>query len=218
MEGKKNMNIIDRLNFYQGLGIIYAVGLAGHLIEALRPLMFFLTPAVLIISGIIILLEPLREKKWHIITWLAAAGIITFFLEVAGVATGKIFGFYTYGTVLGSPLLGVPPVIGFNWVIVTYSGIHAARHITEQKNLYVPLAALFVLLFDIILEPVAVAFGYWQWSDGTIPMQNYTAWFIIALAFAFSYAMLIKEKKAPLPSYYFLLLTVYFLVLNITVT
>jgi putative membrane protein len=38
-------------------------------------------------------------------------------------------------------------------------------------------------LYDFFMEPVAMKYDFWDWKDGIIPIQNYVAWFLIALVF-----------------------------------
>ncbi len=42
--------------------------------------------------------------------------------------------------------------------------------------------AILALLFDWLMEPIAVKLNYWKWNgNGTIPMKNYICWFAISL-------------------------------------
>jgi hypothetical protein len=37
------------------------------------------------------------------------------------------------------------------------------------------------VIYDFILEPFATTVkGYWQWSEGSIPLLNYIAWFVLS--------------------------------------
>ncbi|MEX0636794.1 MAG: carotenoid biosynthesis protein, partial [Ferruginibacter sp.] len=52
--------------------------------------------------------------------------------------------------------------------------------------------ALLAVLFDWLMEPVAVKLGYWTWlGDGEIPFYNYVCWFFISLI------LLLLFKKMP---------------------
>ncbi len=43
------------------------------------------------------------------------------------------------------------------------------------------LTALICTAYDFVLEPFATgAKQYWIWRDGTIPLQNYAAWFVVS--------------------------------------
>ncbi|MBK6998097.1 MAG: carotenoid biosynthesis protein [Lewinellaceae bacterium] len=41
-------------------------------------------------------------------------------VEIVGVKTGLLFGAYQYGENLGPKFFGVPPLIGINWVVLTF--------------------------------------------------------------------------------------------------
>jgi putative membrane protein len=215
MEGPPG--IITRLNFFRGLAIIYAVGLGGHLISPLRPLMLVLTPYVLLITGGIILLPVISGRNWRTLSWLLAAGLITFFIEVAGVATGKIFGNYCYTDILGAQVFGVPPIIGFNWMLVLFGSINLAQIISQRTALTILIATLCPPFFDYVMEPVAVALHYWQWYTGTPPLQNYIVWGVISGILCSAYLLLRCSAQRPLPAFYLGIQFVYFAILNFVV-
>ncbi|MCJ7545651.1 MAG: carotenoid biosynthesis protein [Deltaproteobacteria bacterium] len=215
MEGSPG--IITRLNFFRGLAIIYAVGLAGHLIPPLRLLMVAITPYVLLITGGIILLPVISSRNWRALAWLLLAGLATFFIEVAGVATGKIFGNYAYTDILGAPLFGVPPLIGFNWMLVLFGSINLAQIISRRTPLTIAIATLCAPLFDYAMEPVAVSLHYWQWNTGTPPLQNYIVWGVISGILCSVYLLLRCSTQRALPAFYLGIQFVYFAILNFIV-
>ena len=215
MEGPTS--IISRLNFFRGLAIIYAVGLVGHLISPLRPLMVAITPYVLLITGGIILAPVISVGNWRTLAWLVTAGLITFFIEVAGVATGKIFGNYSYTTILGARLLGVPPLIGFNWMLVLFGSINVAQILFRRKFLQVSVATSCPPLFDYVMEPVAIAFNYWRWETGMPPLLNYIVWAVISAVLCSVYLLLRCDARRSLPAFYLGIQFCYFVVLNFIV-
>jgi putative membrane protein len=42
--------------------------------------------------------------------------------------------------------------------------------------------------FDYLMEPAAIKLGYWVWQGSVIPFQNYLAWFVLGLLFAFLFS------------------------------
>jgi len=165
--------------------LFYAVGVLGHAIPVLLPLMLALTPWFLLASGVVILGTYVRSTPARpLVLWFVPVFLVTFGLEVLGVATGWVFGPYHYQTTLGSLLWGVPPVIGLNWVVVVL-GVHLGlRWLLPSASPWVRvgLVAVACVGFDWLLEPVAIALGYWVWHGPTIPLQNYLAWGLIAAA------------------------------------
>jgi putative membrane protein len=215
MEGPPG--IIKKLNFFRGLAIIYAVGLAGHLISPLRPLMLAITPYVLVITGGIVLVPVITDRNWRTLSWLLVAGLITFFIEVAGVAMGNIFGAYSYTDILGVQIFGVPPLIGFNWMLVLFGSISLAQIISQRAALRIAIATLCPPLFDFVMEPVAVAFNYWGWDTGTPPLQNYIVWGVISGILCSVYLLLRCNARRSLPAFYLGIQFIYFTILNFIV-
>jgi hypothetical protein len=63
------------------------------------------------------------------------------------------------------------------------------------------LVAAFGLLFDIIMEPVAIALDFWRWPMDIVPLQNYIAWFVLGIDSLYFAARLMKpHQKKSFPS------------------
>ncbi|MCW2278604.1 carotenoid biosynthesis protein [Heliophilum fasciatum] len=111
-----------------------------------------------------------------------AVAVIAFVVEWVGTKTGWPFGAYSYSTVLGEALGGVPLAIGFAWIGVVTNGVTIARARTlGWRALEV---GCWALAFDAVLDPVAYARGFWTWYDTGvyygIPAQNFAGWFVLA--------------------------------------
>lgn len=194
----------------------YAVGVLGHLVEKTFPAMIILTPFVLLVFGLAVLLRT----AWHdyrLLIWCLAAYLFTFTVEALGVHSGLIFGEYYYGNTLGLKFLGVPLVIGFNWVIVVLGAITIAKRISGNVFLSALLAAFFTAIFDIPLEIVAVNLDYWQWAGGIVPLQNYLAWFVVAFIVALSFNYLKLETKGKVIIHYFFIQFFFFILIDLMI-
>ncbi|MFZ9969855.1 MAG: carotenoid biosynthesis protein [Bacteroidia bacterium] len=184
------MNRVEN-RFIAVISLIYAVGIAGFIIPALRPLFIWLTPYN--IAGAFAV-AWLFHPKWSVghAAVLALIGVLGFALEWAGVQTGQIFGTYYYGKTLGPGWNGIPYLIGLNWAAMTFyvSSLLAGR---SKHNALLSLGgAAMMTLYDFFLEPVAVRFDFWHWR-GPIPMQNYMAWFVAS----FLFLMLLFSSSKP---------------------
>jgi bisanhydrobacterioruberin hydratase len=168
--------------------VFFSVGFAGHLIPAARPLMGPLTPYALLLTAAAVVVPLARERNTRAGAWALAAYAVGFAFEAAGVATGVIFGPYSYGTVLGPMVLGVPLIIGMNWALVILGAVSLTARFLRNPLAAAGLAGLLTAGFDWVLEPVAVRQGYWTWAAAAIPVRNYAAWFLIAGLLAFLYA------------------------------
>ena len=150
---------------------------------------------LLLMCVLLILTQPQKNRNFFL--FLIVTYISGFAVEVIGANTSFLFGDYEYGDVLGAGFFGVPLIIGINWFIVIYcTGVVTqiyenrmlkrleARDITVSIRMkiisFVTDAALLCVLFDWLMEPVAVKLGYWQWHNDEIPFFNYISWFIIS--------------------------------------
>ena len=122
------------------LSVIYLVGIVGHSVNSLLPLMKVLTPYTLLISVVIVSMKLLRLDSLKVFYWGLVTFLITYLTEVIGVKTGLIFGEYSYGNVLGIKLFDVPIIIGLNWVFVILGLINLFQKFKTNnffKGLYV---------------------------------------------------------------------------------
>ncbi len=162
--------------------IYYLVGLLGLTMPGTRDTFISLMPLSILLSTAILFLF---HKKWRavdgvILLFIAITGYL---VEVLGVLTGHVFGSYSYGDTLGIQAFNTPLIIGLNWMMLAY----CAFSILEPARLFWPLkallAALLMVVYDVVMEPVAMRLDMWNWAEGVVPMQNYQAWFIISLIF-----------------------------------
>lgn len=157
-----------------------------------------LTPLNLLISGGLLIWT---QEKTTTGFWIfaAAAFIIGFVAEYIGLNTHILFGEYRYGNVLGPKWQNVPWMIGITWFGITYCcGIAMSMlqyrifHRPEAQEMLPPFskywlsvsfiadAAGIAVVYDWILEPVAMKLGFWQWQNDDIPVGNYWGWFFVS--------------------------------------
>jgi len=211
--------IRERQNLFAAIifSIFYFVGFLGHIFKVTRPYMLAMTPYFLVIFGILAILPVLREKSRGVLFWAAGTMMVTFFLESLGTKTGLVFGAYTYGRTLGVSLLEVPPVIAFNWLLVVIGSIILSSFITKKAFFTALFAGAFAVLFDFVMEPIAITFSYWWWHGEVIPLQNYIAWFLIAFASALVFGLMKLDVKSRIPMIYVLVQFAFFIGLRLTV-
>ncbi|MDY6893744.1 MAG: carotenoid biosynthesis protein [Chloroflexota bacterium] len=211
---KGQIKLPDEPALIRGLVTIYIVGIVGHLVPIGLSVMLWLTPFVLLISGIMVLI-PLRKTQ-PLTFWLWCGGVvaITFLVEVIGVTTGAVFGPYEYGSTLGPGIWGVPLLICWNWLFIILGAIGISQRI-RHPVLFAMLVGTLVVLFDFTLEPVAIKLDYWEWHLANIAPQNYFAWFAIAFVAAIGYRGLKLVMDSRIPRSYFAIQLLFFLVLRL---
>lgn len=124
--------------------------------------------------------ENIRLRSVFIYLTIAVCG---FFIELIGVKTGKIFGEYVYGRVLGWKVLQTPLIIGLNWLMLTISTYSISAGFKMGKMIKIILSSFLMLAYDVALEPVAISTDMWTWVGDKIPLQNYFSWYVISFIF-----------------------------------
>ena len=212
MERKKDLNNLYRIAF---IYLIFAVGIFGHLYSPLRGLMLTLTPVTLLVAGSVVFFEAFSDKKSNLLYWGIITYILTFSLEAIGANTGFIFGNYKYGETLGLSIFSVPVIIGFNWVMVILGAVSITKIFFDNIILNSFFTALLAVIFDFILEPIAIKLNYWNWENNVIPAQNYIAWFIIAFISSLIFYKLKVKIKSRIFIHYFFVQLIFFIILLI---
>ncbi len=176
------------------LPLMYLAGLIGLNVPFSAPLFQILTPFNLVASLVMLLLfhTDFRPSFW---VYCAIAFTVGFLVEVAGVHTGAIFGQYAYGEVLGLKIMEVPLVIGANWLMLSYLCGSVTDRLPVFLIIKVLIAAGLMTLLDFVIEPVAMQLDFWQWQGGSIPLQNYLAWYGVSAVLFFMYFKMPFQKK-----------------------
>ncbi len=153
-----------------------------------------------------------RLKVWLIFVLIYLLGLS---VEMIGVQSGLIFGNYKYGNGLGWKVAETPLIIGLNWLLLVYTATSLSSRLKIARIFQVLIAAFILLTYDLILEQVAPKLDMWSWDNNIIPLQNYLAWFALALAFSILLVYpktKVTNKLAPL---ILLCQFLFFVVLNI---
>lgn len=192
------------------IGFFFAVGVLGHGIPPLYPSMKALTPWFLLLFGgltlgLVVVQEQARAAPWRSVGWVLIAYAATLLLEIVGANTGIPFGDYSYGKTLGAGIFGVPLIIGLNWVLVILGFTIVGQKLSSRPILAALIAGIGALLFDLLLEPLAMhpVMDYWSWNGDSVPFQNYLTWFATGFLLSLMYILQVKHpiKGWLLPGY-----------------
>lgn len=177
--------------------LFFAVGIAGTVTPVTSELFKKLFPVALLLSmaALLIFTEPSPSPALY--AALGLIGVAGFFIEVIGVKTGNIFGHYTYGNSLGLKLFNTPLMIGINWAMLVFAAHSVTVRIEISPVFRVLLAALLMVLYDVLLELITSDLGMWYWNNGTIPLQNFIGWFLVSVIFltAFSFVRPVYRSR-----------------------
>jgi putative membrane protein len=121
------------------------------------------------------------DFSYRFIAFALVSFLAGYFVEVAGVHTGLIFGNYQYGEALGFKIWQVPLLIGLNWLVLVYCTGVISHKLPVPVMVKIITGALLMVLLDYLIEPVAIKHDWWAWQGNKVPLQNYAGWFISAL-------------------------------------
>ena len=197
------------------IGLWYLVGIIGFMIRPLQPIFQQLTPFGMVMAAALLMFfhEPKNLKSGLVFSGIALFGFV---VELIGVNTQAIFGFYIYGNSLGPKLWNTPFIIGLNWLVLIYCITSLAKPIRDTW--YFPLIGATTMVgFDWLMEPVAIANDMWFWACPGIPIKNYIDWFLVS-GFLFLMIRLLKvEINNRIAGFLFAMQVVFFLALNLLI-
>jgi len=121
---------------------------------------------------------------WVILGFAALA------IETVAIITGFPYGQFVYSDAIGSKLLGLTPwTIIFAWTPLVLAAYFLAAALVGRQRpvvsfklsaLRVLIAAVMLVLFDLVLDPGAVGLGLWQYKNGGafcgVPLSNFFGW------------------------------------------
>ena len=70
-----------------------------------------------------------------------------------------------------------------------------------------------LVIFDYVLEPVAIKYDYWTWHHANVPLQNYVGWFVVSFLLLLLFNFLNFTKNNKLAQTLFIIQFVFFILL-----
>jgi bisanhydrobacterioruberin hydratase len=165
----------------QLFGLIFAA-IAGFFVAR-----FPVKPELSFVSAIFVLVFAYPSYA-AIVRWLGAKrgvgllallGLYAMVTETTAVKTGYPYGAFTYGAKIGTLFFdAVPWTVFFTWTPLVLLAIA----VTVRWVKHVWLAGIFLVLVDMVLDPGAVAQGFWHYSAGggyyNVPFSNFAGWLL----------------------------------------
>jgi len=117
---------------------------------------------------------------------VAALATYAYAVEAVGVQTGLPYGEFHYGVDLGPMVGGVPLALPVLFVPLVANAWLLALLLRPDAGALgrLPLAAALVLLVDAVLDPAAVALGFWSYAASGayygVPATNFAGWVLAA--------------------------------------
>ena len=146
---------------------------------------FVLFGVLVMRSPLVVGVLPALDRR--AVGWIGVLIAYTYAIELVGVATGWPYGSFEYTVSLGPMLGGVPlalPVFFIPLVVNAYL-LCLLLLGSRASNGWLRLAAVIaaVVAMDVVLDPGAVALGFWSFGGGSfygVPLSNYAGWVVSA--------------------------------------
>ncbi len=108
------------------------------------------------------------------------------FIEGVGVLTGFPYGSFYYTDMTGIKLFEVVPwTIAFAFIPLLFGALGIITYYVNAPWKVILLTALYLVLIDLVLDPVFVHLGIWVWITPGIyygvPLSNFIGWFATGL-------------------------------------
>jgi len=134
---------------------------------------------------------------------LVAVSVFGYLIEGFGVATGVPYGEFYYGDAMGPTILGlVPYLLPLSYVPLVIGAVAVVSGSGAAVRRIV-LGGLLLVVIDGVLDPGAVALGFWIWPGGGpyygVPLSNYGGWLISGLIASTLMTMIGGRRLTDLP-------------------
>ena len=165
------------------LGVITVIGLQiayplvhGELLKDITLATVFVGATAMLFHSYLVY-GPFFAITFAIITFVYSLAI-----ETIGVKTGWPFGRYFYDHSLGVQIFGVPLLVPFAWMMLSYPILLAAR--LAAAHWVFLYGGLGLMIWDLFLDPQMVDAGRWSWKivgphvpyEPMIPLSNAAGW------------------------------------------
>jgi putative membrane protein len=192
--------------------IVHFFGIIGIASE-FRDWFLYFTPFTLIFSTFLLFIN-LYQISFKLISIFTIIYLLGFFVEVIGVKTGKIFGVYHYGEILGVKVLEVPLTIGMNWAALCFAAFIVVNKLPFNFISKISIAAFIPLSIDFFIEKVCEKLDFWYWEKDIVPFQNYLAWYIFSWIFIALFTVFLGETENKFAKYFLGIQFLFFFFLN----
>ncbi|PSP26938.1 carotene biosynthesis protein [Halobacteriales archaeon QH_2_65_14] len=161
--------------------------------EGLLPEVLAFNP-YLVLFGVLVMRLPLASGLLPLVGRRALGALTLLFaysyaVEYVGATTGFPYGKFQYDVSLGPMLFDTIPValpVFFVPLVVNSYLLCLLLLGDRSRSLFVrvPVVAATVVAVDLVLDPAAVALGFWSFTEGGfygVPLSNYAGWVLSAI-------------------------------------
>lgn len=185
------------------LGVVAVIGLQityplvhGDLLRDITLATVFVGATVMLLHSYLVY-GPLFAITFALFTFAYSLAI-----EAVGVRTGWPFGRYFYDHSLGVQIFGVPLLVPFAWMMLSYPILIAAR--LAAAHWVFLYGGIGLMIWDLFLDPQMVDAGRWSWKivgphvpyEPMIPLSNAAGWLFAGMGLmALLHTILPRDRR-----------------------
>ena len=123
-----------------------------------------------------------KKFGWSVFLQLVVSlSVVALLIEYIGLVSGWPYGRFVYTGHLGYEILGVLPwTVGLSWTPLVIGSVGLVYTHAQNKISRIALPVILLVMFDLLLDPVAVHLGMWSYVYGGayyhVPLQNFLGW------------------------------------------
>lgn len=130
---------------------------------------------------------------------LSVLGLFALLLEYTSIHTGFPYGYFLYSNKLGFKLLDtVPWTVFLGWTPLVIGCVGLSERVSSSFWMRIFLSTFFLVLIDLVFDPVAVALGFWSWiHPGAyfgVPAVNFLGWVFSGFFASFFTLQILKGR------------------------
>lgn len=158
-----------------------------------------------------------------LVRWLGSAraalvgvvlSLFAYVIEYVGLVSGFPYGSFAYSALMGPKVFGsLPLLLPVAYLPLVFGGTALSAFFVKKTFVRIVTATVFLVLFDLVLDPGAVAIGLWSFSAGGwyygVPLTNFVGWLLSGFVSCALFFLLCNKQFVPVQLSYsaFLLLS-----------
>lgn len=164
---------------------------------------FELSPFFMVLLAIPTAIGCINWLGWKRATFvLLSLSAFAYFIETIGLKTGFPYGVFAYTDQLGWKLFGTTPwTVPFGWVPLLLASWVTVWQWLRPVELRVFGTIVLLVALDLILDPMAVALGFWKYAHPglwfNIPFTNFLGWVFSGCIGCLILQLLTKQEDIP---------------------
>ena len=144
----------------------------------------------------------IRQTKRYGLTIVFVLWLFALAVELFAIQTCWLYGCFTYSDLLGYKIMwAVPRILFFTWPPLVLGAVWLFNHFKTSPRILAFWSGLLLVVIDLILDPVAVAQGFWSFSESgrwyNIPWTNFLGWLLSGTVGSYLLLNLLQDANYP---------------------